>query len=81
MPSARARRTVRQAWALFEALGPAEKPLHANPGTHGKIPGFETDGTLRFFARHLGRTLPGRQLMISGSPEPRRDFRDGKRLR
>ncbi|MER6233690.1 MULTISPECIES: hypothetical protein [Streptomyces] len=81
MPSARVRRTVRQAWALFEALRPAEKPLHANPGTHGEIPGFETDGMLRFFARHLGRTLPGRQLMISGSPEPRRDFRDGKRLR
>ena len=28
--------------------------LHANPGRHGEIPGFETDSSLRFFARHLG---------------------------
>jgi dienelactone hydrolase len=40
--------------ALFEALGSAEKTLHANPGGHGDLPGFETDSSLRFFARHLG---------------------------
>jgi dienelactone hydrolase len=43
-----------QALALFDALASAEKTLHANPGRHGEIPGFETDSALRFFARHLG---------------------------
>jgi len=43
-----------QGLALFDALASAEKTLHANPGRHGEIPGFETDGSLRFFARHLG---------------------------
>ncbi|WP_380282704.1 alpha/beta fold hydrolase [Kitasatospora purpeofusca] len=42
------------ALALFEALGSAEKTLHANPGRHGDLPAFELDGTLRFFGRHLG---------------------------
>jgi dienelactone hydrolase len=43
-----------QGLALFDALASAEKTLHANPGRHGEIPGFETDSSLRFFARHLG---------------------------
>lgn len=43
-----------QGLALFDALASAEKTLHANPGKHGEIPGFETDSSLRFFTRHLG---------------------------
>ncbi|MGW0803487.1 dienelactone hydrolase family protein [Nonomuraea sp. NPDC002799] len=43
-----------QALALFDALGSADKTLHANPGDHGGIPAFETGDALRFFARHLG---------------------------
>jgi hypothetical protein len=43
-----------QSLALFDALAPAEKTLHANPGQHGEIPAFEVDSTLRFLARHLG---------------------------
>jgi len=39
--------------ALFDALGSADKTLHANPGGHGDLPPFETDSSLRFFARHL----------------------------
>ena len=39
--------------ALFDALASAEKTLHANPGKHGELPSFETDSSLRFFARHL----------------------------
>ncbi|WP_230885209.1 dienelactone hydrolase family protein [Planomonospora sp. ID82291] len=42
-----------QALALFDALGSADKTLHANPGDHGGIPAHETDDALRFFARHL----------------------------
>lgn len=41
--------------ALFDALASAEKTLHANPGRHADpLPSFETDSSLRFFARHLG---------------------------
>jgi dienelactone hydrolase len=40
--------------ALFDAFGSAEKTLHANPGRHADLPRFETDSSLRFFARHLG---------------------------
>ena len=43
-----------QSLALFDALASAEKALHANPGGHGDLPSFETDSSLRFFARHLG---------------------------
>ncbi|MEV0145163.1 MULTISPECIES: alpha/beta hydrolase [unclassified Nonomuraea] len=43
-----------QSLALFDAFGSAEKTLHANPGNHGDLPWFETDSSLRFFARHLG---------------------------
>ena len=43
-----------QSLALFDAFASTEKTLHANPGTHGQVPAFEMDSTLRFFARHLG---------------------------
>jgi dienelactone hydrolase len=40
--------------ALYEAFGSAEKALHANPGRHGdRMPEFELDSAVRFFARHL----------------------------
>jgi len=42
-----------QSLAVFDALGSAEKSLHANSGTHTDLPRFETDSALRFFARHL----------------------------
>lgn len=42
-----------QSLALFDAFGSAEKTLHANPGGHADLPHFETDGSLRFFQRHL----------------------------
>lgn len=42
-----------QGFALFEALGSAEKALHAHPGRHGDLPPSETDDALRFLARHL----------------------------
>ncbi|MDH6222830.1 dienelactone hydrolase family protein [Streptomyces pseudovenezuelae] len=42
-----------QSLALFDAIGSAEKTLHANPGKHGDLPRFEIDDSLRFFARHL----------------------------
>ena len=41
---------------LFDALGSAEKTLHANPGSHYRVPSFEIDSSVRFFARHLGTT-------------------------
>lgn len=40
--------------ALFDALGSAEKTLHANPGRHAELPRHEIDSAVRFFARHLG---------------------------
>lgn len=39
--------------ALFDALGAAEKTLHANPGRHTDVPRFEMESTERFFTRHL----------------------------
>jgi dienelactone hydrolase len=45
--------------ALFDAIGSAEKTLHANPGGHADVPGFETAGSERFFARHLAPAAPG----------------------
>jgi dienelactone hydrolase len=42
-----------QSLALFDTLASAEKTLHANPGRHADLPPFETDSSLRFFARHL----------------------------
>ena len=43
-----------QSLALFDAIGSAEKTLHANPGKHGDLPQFVTDDSVRFFTRHLG---------------------------
>lgn len=42
-----------QGLALFDALASPQKTLHANPGTHGDVPSFEVDSSLRFFTRHL----------------------------
>ncbi|WP_344317667.1 alpha/beta hydrolase, partial [Actinoplanes couchii] len=43
-----------QSLALFEALGSADKTLHANPGKHAdRIPEHELDSQVRFFTRHL----------------------------
>ncbi|UBU09089.1 dienelactone hydrolase family protein [Nonomuraea gerenzanensis] len=44
-----------QGLALFDALGPVVKTLSAHPGKHGEVPESETDESLRFFTRHLGR--------------------------
>ncbi|MES2072629.1 MAG: alpha/beta fold hydrolase [Pseudomonadota bacterium] len=53
------------AMALFDAIGSAEKTLHANrtpqansgghPGGHGVVPLFERSGWIQFFIRHLGK--------------------------
>jgi hypothetical protein len=41
---------------LFDALGSADKTLHANPGKHAdRLPDHELESTLRFFARHLAQ--------------------------
>ena len=32
---------------LFDALGSAEKTLHANPGSHFRVPSFEIDSSIR----------------------------------
>ncbi|SNS69335.1 Dienelactone hydrolase [Geodermatophilus saharensis] len=42
-----------EALDLFDALGSAEKTLHANTGGHTGVPSFEGDDANRFFARHL----------------------------
>ncbi|MEV6333922.1 alpha/beta hydrolase [Nocardia vinacea] len=39
--------------ALFDAFASKEKTLRANPGSHHRVPLFETDNTARFYARHL----------------------------
>ena len=44
--------------ALFDAIGSADKTLHANPGGHVDVPEFETDSSVRFFARHLSASQP-----------------------
>lgn len=41
--------------ALFEACASKEKALHAYPGRHNQVPGYEVDNSARFFLRHLGR--------------------------
>ncbi|MFD6995893.1 dienelactone hydrolase family protein [Streptomyces mirabilis] len=41
--------------ALFDACASKEKALHAYPGRHNQVPGFEVDNSARFFLRHLGR--------------------------
>ncbi|MEW9530929.1 alpha/beta hydrolase family protein [Microbispora sp. NPDC049125] len=43
--------------ALFDAFASREKTLHANAGKHKETPRFEADSAVRFFARHLGRTV------------------------
>jgi hypothetical protein len=43
--------------ALFDAFGSPEKTLHANAGEHGKLPRFEADSAVRFFARHFGQAV------------------------
>lgn len=43
--------------ALFDAFASEEKTLHANAGRHLELPRFEADSAVRFFARHLGRTV------------------------
>jgi hypothetical protein len=42
-----------QALDLFDALGSAEKTLHANLGGHTGVPEFEAHDGNRFFTRHL----------------------------
>ena len=39
---------------LFDALGSAEKSLHANMGGHTGVPQSAGDDATRFLARHLG---------------------------
>jgi dienelactone hydrolase len=39
---------------LFDALGAADKRLHAHPGKHGEVPPEEFDASERFLALHLG---------------------------
>ncbi len=41
------------ALALYDALGSAEKSLHANPGSHADVPREERDSAERFLIRHL----------------------------
>jgi len=43
--------------ALFDAFASKEKTLHANAGRHKELPRFEVDSAVRFFARHLGRSV------------------------
>lgn len=44
--------------ALFDALGSADKTLHANPGKHAdRLPDHELESTVRFFGRHLVPTV------------------------
>ncbi len=43
--------------ALFEELGSSVRTLHANPGSHRRIPTSESDESAAFLARHL-RTAP-----------------------
>ncbi|MGW1028091.1 alpha/beta hydrolase family protein [Streptomyces sp. NPDC002577] len=43
--------------ALFDAFASKEKTLHANAGKHFGFPMFEVDSSVRFLARHLGRTV------------------------
>ncbi len=46
--------------ALFDALGSADKRLHANPGLHPEIPGEEVDATEAFIAARLEGDVPRR---------------------
>jgi dienelactone hydrolase len=50
--------TREHALALFDAFASTEKTLHANSGRHKAVPRFEVDSAVRFFARHLGVSVP-----------------------
>ena len=39
--------------ALYDAIGSAEKSLHAFPGPHQRVPSSEAEDSARFLARHL----------------------------
>jgi hypothetical protein len=39
---------------VFDAFASPEKTLHAHAGDHHQVPWFETEDSVRFFARHLG---------------------------
>lgn len=41
------------ALALFQAVGSADKRLHAHPGAHSAVPVEEIDASEAFFAQHL----------------------------
>ncbi|KUL23347.1 alpha/beta hydrolase [Actinoplanes awajinensis] len=57
-----------EALALFDALGSAEKTLHANPGDHGEVPRAETEDATHFFTRHLTQPgLAGLEMARSGA--------------
>ena len=51
--------------ALFDAFACREKTLHANPGRHLGVPGFELGSSERFFSRHLGQ---GTALTATAGP-------------
>jgi alpha-beta hydrolase superfamily lysophospholipase len=40
-------------FALYDAIGSAEKSLHAFPGPHQRVPASEAEEAARFLARHL----------------------------
>jgi pimeloyl-ACP methyl ester carboxylesterase len=42
-----------RALALFDAIGSADKTLHANPGGHGDVPAFQHAASIMFLRRHL----------------------------
>ena len=44
-----------RAFDLFDAIGTADKRLHANPGSHIEVPVEEFLATAQFLERHLGR--------------------------
>lgn len=58
---------------LFEALGTADKTLHANPGGHGAVPSHEFSASARFLARRLAKGRPseaGGGLGLPAQPRP-----------
>ena len=68
---ARARMAAGERPGAVRAFGSGEKTLHANPGRHREVPGFELDSSVRFFSG----ICPGR-----GSRRPNRavDRRHGR---
>ncbi|MFI5847150.1 alpha/beta hydrolase [Micromonospora chalcea] len=55
---------------LFDALGSAEKTLHANMGGHTGVPWFEGEAANRFFARHLKAGPPAAASADPGERTP-----------